>query len=63
MFMYSLQITSSDLLYTSCKSFYHHVCLFPELIISKSWTHIKDPPPSLPFFLHLISHLHFPLVS
>ena len=38
--------SSYDLQYTSCKSFYHHVCLFPSTIISKSWTHINGPPPS-----------------
>ena len=38
--------SSSDLPCISCKSFYHHVCLFPASIISKSWTHINGPPPS-----------------
>ena len=38
--------SSSDLPCSSCKSFYHHVCLFPASIISKSWTHINSPPPS-----------------
>ena len=38
--------SSSDLPCSSCKSFYHHVCLFPASIISKSWTHINGPPPS-----------------
>ena len=38
--------SSSDLPCSSCKSFYHHVCLFPASIISTSWTHINSPPPS-----------------
>ena len=38
--------SSSDLPCISCKSFYHHICLFPASIISKSWTHINGPPPS-----------------
>ena len=38
--------SSSDLPCISCKSFYHHICLFPASIISKLWTHINGPPPS-----------------
>ena len=38
--------SSSDLPCSSCKLFYHNVCLFPASIISKSWTHINGPSPS-----------------
>ena len=38
--------SSSDIPCISCKLFYHHVCLFPASIISKSWTLINGPPTS-----------------
>ena len=41
----------------TCPSSFHYSCLHPSSIISRSWTHLNNPPPAyqLLFLIRLIS--------